>query len=73
MLLASLSGLKPRKRLAIFSLNAGNVSAGSALMIGYAEASSSVIASESVGPTRPKAGATRSWAEQTPATSAVLH
>ena len=25
------------------------------------------------GPTRPKAGATRSWAEQTPATSAVLH
>ena len=30
------------------------------------------LASLSVGPTTPKAGATKSWAEQKPATSAVL-
>ena len=34
MLLASLSGLKPRKRSPIFALKAGKLSAGRALMMG---------------------------------------
>ena len=39
---------------------------------GGVEAWQAGLASLSVGPTTPKAGATRSWAEQKPATSAVL-